>query len=178
MNGRASQIGFSQRIRLEWLEKTANLVLAGNDKAAVKDSLQELLRDKVSIGGQAIRGNREKVITILMKTWLTVPRGLKLLRDEGLQIHQRLHRKERIVVHWGMAMAAYPFWGVVAAHTTLPVIGIPVPTKDLGGMDSLLATVQMPSVVFLSNAISPAEAALTKAASRLRSCASRSSQRL
>jgi 5-(carboxyamino)imidazole ribonucleotide mutase len=34
--------------------------------------------------------------------------------------------------------------GVVAAHTTLPVIGIPVPTADLGGLDSLLSTVQMP----------------------------------
>lgn len=34
--------------------------------------------------------------------------------------------------------------GVVASHTTLPVIGIPVGTPDLGGMDSLLSTVQMP----------------------------------
>lgn len=37
--------------------------------------------------------------------------------------------------------------GVVAAHTVLPVIGIPVPTADLGGMDSLLSTVQMPGDV-------------------------------
>ena len=37
--------------------------------------------------------------------------------------------------------------GVVAAHTTLPVIGIPVPTPELGGLDSLLATVQMPGDV-------------------------------
>lgn len=37
--------------------------------------------------------------------------------------------------------------GVVAAHTTLPVVGIPVPTSDLGGLDSLLSTVQMPSGV-------------------------------
>ncbi len=37
--------------------------------------------------------------------------------------------------------------GVVAAHTTLPVIGIPVATADLGGLDSLLATVQMPGDV-------------------------------
>ncbi len=117
MNGRTSQIGFSQRIRLEWLEQTANLVLAGNDKTAVNDSLQELLKDKVSIGGQAIRGNREKVITILVKTWLTVPRGLEALRDEGLQIHKGLPRKERIAVHWGMAQAVYPFWSAVAAHT-------------------------------------------------------------
>jgi 5-(carboxyamino)imidazole ribonucleotide mutase len=37
--------------------------------------------------------------------------------------------------------------GVVAAHTTLPVIGLPVPTAELGGMDSLLSTVQMPGDV-------------------------------
>jgi len=37
--------------------------------------------------------------------------------------------------------------GVVAAHTPLPVIGIPVPTPDLGGLDSLLSTVQMPGDV-------------------------------
>lgn len=35
--------------------------------------------------------------------------------------------------------------GVVAAHTTLPVIGIPIETKALGGVDSLFSTVQMPS---------------------------------
>jgi 5-(carboxyamino)imidazole ribonucleotide mutase len=37
--------------------------------------------------------------------------------------------------------------GVVAAHTTLPVIGIPVPTSNMGGLDSLLSTVQMPGDV-------------------------------
>ena len=35
--------------------------------------------------------------------------------------------------------------GMVAAMTTLPVIGVPVKTKALGGMDSLLSIVQMPS---------------------------------
>lgn len=35
--------------------------------------------------------------------------------------------------------------GVVAAHTTLPVIGIPIETKALKGLDSLLSTVQMPA---------------------------------
>ena len=34
--------------------------------------------------------------------------------------------------------------GVVAAHTILPVIGIPIETKNLKGLDSLLSTVQMP----------------------------------
>ncbi len=35
--------------------------------------------------------------------------------------------------------------GVVAAFTTLPVIAVPIMTKALGGLDSLLAMVQMPS---------------------------------
>lgn len=117
MNGRKAQIGFSQRIKLEWFEQTANLILAGNDKATINDLLQDLLRNKVSIGGKSVRGNREKVITILLKTWLTVPRELEKLRDEGLEILQGLPRKDRIAVHWGMTLAAYPFWGSVAAHT-------------------------------------------------------------
>lgn len=37
--------------------------------------------------------------------------------------------------------------GVVASHTILPVIGIPVKTDMMGGLDSLLATVQMPGDV-------------------------------
>jgi phosphoribosylaminoimidazole carboxylase PurE protein len=35
--------------------------------------------------------------------------------------------------------------GVIAAHTSLPVIGVPIPSTPLNGMDSLLATVQMPA---------------------------------
>lgn len=35
--------------------------------------------------------------------------------------------------------------GAVAANTTLPVIGIPVKSKNLDGMDALLSTVQMPT---------------------------------
>ena len=34
--------------------------------------------------------------------------------------------------------------GVVAAHTTLPVIGVPIKSGSLDGLDSLLSTVQMP----------------------------------
>ncbi len=43
----------------------------------------------------------------------------------------------------GAGMAAH-LAGVLAAHTTLPVIGVPVDSSSLNGLDSLLATVQMP----------------------------------
>lgn len=35
--------------------------------------------------------------------------------------------------------------GVIASHTTLPVLGVPIETKSLKGLDSLLSTVQMPA---------------------------------
>jgi 5-(carboxyamino)imidazole ribonucleotide mutase len=37
--------------------------------------------------------------------------------------------------------------GVVASYTTIPVIGVPIRTDDLGGLDSLLSIVQMPTGV-------------------------------
>lgn len=43
------------------------------------------------------------------------------------------------------AGAAAHLAGVVAAHTTLPVLGVPLPSSDLNGLDALLSTVQMPA---------------------------------
>ncbi len=45
------------------------------------------------------------------------------------------------------AGAAAHLAGAVAAHTTLPVIGVPIDSSSLKGMDALLATVQMPAGV-------------------------------
>ncbi len=43
------------------------------------------------------------------------------------------------------AGAAAHLAGVVAAHATLPVLGVPLASSDLNGLDALLATVQMPA---------------------------------
>lgn len=48
----------------------------------------------------------------------------------------------KVIVAGAGKAAALP--GVIASLTTLPVIGVPVMTKDLGGLDSLLSIVQMP----------------------------------
>jgi 5-(carboxyamino)imidazole ribonucleotide mutase len=48
----------------------------------------------------------------------------------------------RVIVAGAGGAAHLP--GMLAAHTTLPVIGVPVPTTHLAGLDSLLSIVQMP----------------------------------
>lgn len=45
------------------------------------------------------------------------------------------------------AGGAFHLAGVIAAETTLPVIAVPIPNSSLGGMDALLAAVQMPGGV-------------------------------
>lgn len=51
-------------------------------------------------------------------------------------------RGTRVIIA-GAGKAAH-LAGVMSSLTTLPVIGVPMPTSDLGGLDSLLSTVQMP----------------------------------
>jgi 5-(carboxyamino)imidazole ribonucleotide mutase len=48
----------------------------------------------------------------------------------------------RVIIAGAGGAAHLP--GMLAAKTTLPVIGVPIPTQHLGGLDSLLSIVQMP----------------------------------
>lgn len=70
------------------------------------------------------------------------------------------HRNPEMVREWATSAAdrglkviiaaagkAAHLGGVVAAHTPLPVITVPMKTSDLGGLDSLLSMVQMPTGV-------------------------------
>src|SRR5262245_24424705 len=63
--------------------------------------------------------------------------------DETAQYAKQAHEKGLQVIIAGAGGAAH-LAGVVAAHTPLPVIGIPVKSKALQGHDSLLSMVQMP----------------------------------
>jgi 5-(carboxyamino)imidazole ribonucleotide mutase len=103
------------------------------------------------------------VIGIVMGStsdWETMKAAAKMLEDFGVPYEAKAmsaHRTPHAVAEWaegakkrGMkaiiaaAGGAAHLAGVVAAHTTLPVLGVPMPSKHLQGLDSLLSTVQMP----------------------------------
>ncbi len=111
---RIIRVGFSQRILLDWLDRTMELSLTGRTKEEIIAALQDLLCNRLSVGGTAERGNREKAITILMKIWVTVPQGLKSFRDDGIELLKELPVENRLPVHLGMTIAVYPFFGVVS----------------------------------------------------------------
>jgi len=63
--------------------------------------------------------------------------------DEVASFARSAREKGFSVIIAGAGMSAH-LAGVVAAHTTLPVIGVPLSSSPLNGMDALLAMVQMP----------------------------------
>ncbi|MEW5865540.1 MAG: hypothetical protein AB1774_01650 [Bacillota bacterium] len=108
------QVGFNQRVQLDWLEQTAKLVLAGNDRKGIEAALCEVLKGRLSVGGTSKRGNREKTVSILLKIWVSVSDELRGLRDGGLDLLRQMPANEHLPIHWGMTMAVYPFVSVVA----------------------------------------------------------------
>ncbi len=66
--------------------------------------------------------------------------------DDMSQYAKNAYKKGLKVIIAGAGGAAH-LPGMIASNTPLPVIGVPIKTDGLGGMDSLLSIVQMPSGV-------------------------------
>jgi phosphoribosylaminoimidazole carboxylase PurE protein len=66
--------------------------------------------------------------------------------DDTAEFSKNARKNGFSVIIAGAGGAAH-LAGVVASHTTLPVIGVPMESGELKGIDSLLSTVQMPSGV-------------------------------
>ncbi|MBI5776595.1 MAG: 5-(carboxyamino)imidazole ribonucleotide mutase [Nitrospirae bacterium] len=89
--------------------------------------------------------------TVMILDQLGIPNELVVLSahrtpDQLSQyVEQAAGRGIEVIVAGAGGAAALP--GVVAAKTHLPVIGLPIPTENLRGLDSLLSIVQMPKGV-------------------------------
>jgi len=110
-------IGFSQRIKLDWMEETARLVSLGQSDKEIVETLENLLKHQMSVGNNPERGNRDKAITILLKCWSRVPNERKPFRDHGLTLLVCEGKRNHISIHWANAIATYPFFGIVAETT-------------------------------------------------------------
>jgi len=93
--------------------------------------------------------------------WEYLKEGAKLLEEFGVPYEKKVvsaHRTPELMYEYAKtarkrgleviiagAGGAAHLPGMVASLTTLPVVGVPVPTKHLGGLDSLYSIVQMPA---------------------------------
>ena len=95
--------------------------------------------------------------------WPVMKQAVEILEDAGVEVVAEIvsaHRTPEKMVNFAQGARAEGFGvviagaggaahlpGMVAALTTLPVIGVPIPLAGLEGMDSLLSIVQMPAGV-------------------------------
>lgn len=111
----------------------------------------------------------EKLVGIVMGStsdWDIMKEAAKMCREFGVSFEARAlsaHRTPDELADWMTGMekngcrafiagagGAAHLAGVVASHTILPVFGVPIPSKYMKGLDSLLATVQMPKGIPVS----------------------------
>ncbi len=118
MAKRHETIGIKQAIRLEWMQKAANLLLAGLEGKAIRKELHEYLSDKRGNGSEGRRSDRTRTFIVdnLMKIWGSPDPNLTLFRDASLTF-LRENPSMALAIHWGMISAVYPFWYNVARQS-------------------------------------------------------------
>ena len=121
-----------------------------------------------SSGGEsaADKSNSEPLVGVIMGSrsdWETMQPTVELLADFGVSCESRVvsaHRTPKWMMEYASAASsrglkviiaaaggAAHLPGMVASMTTLPVLGVPVKSRVLSGVDSLLSIVQMPAGV-------------------------------
>lgn len=118
MGKRHEAIGIKQAIRFEWMQKAANLLLAGLDAKTIRQELHEFLADRKGNGSEGERSDQTRtfVVNNLMKIWVSPDPELIPFRDASLAF-LRENPSMALAVQWGMISAVYPFWFNVARQT-------------------------------------------------------------
>lgn len=110
---RRKLLGFDQRVRLEWLDAALGHAASGKSVDDMREALLDLL-DGV-VGGRRQASARSKTVTVLCRIWGGIVPGTAGLRARALEILPTADASERVVLHWAMALVAYPFFADIAS---------------------------------------------------------------
>jgi len=105
----AKLVGLSRPIKLEWLNKTVELIKEGKTEEEIKDALNEYLSFEI-LSPTNLRKTRE----ILMLIWVKTPDEMLKIRELALEIYEK-ENIEKLVIHWCMLLLAYPVFSEVCS---------------------------------------------------------------
>jgi hypothetical protein len=113
--GELQTIGFDKKILYPWMEATAYWVSQGLPQEEIRNNIDSLLRDRLSDTGA--RSSLGKVRSILMRIWVLQDDDIRDLRKAASALYPHANETERLLLHWGLSGATYPFFYQVAEHT-------------------------------------------------------------
>lgn len=101
-------IGFDRRVDLAWMDAAAECMARGLSVAEARAELNTLLDG--AVGADAAASARANTVGVLMRLWVKPQAARRGHRDRGLNLLQRVSPEQRVWIHWGTAVAAYPFF--------------------------------------------------------------------
>jgi hypothetical protein len=101
----AKRIGFDRMIKIEWLDAIAGIIRDEEDPNEIRSAMHSLLENELPQYEA-----RRKTITVLLRIWYRVPPEHTAIRDRGLVLLPHVNQNDRIWIHWGMILLAFPFF--------------------------------------------------------------------
>lgn len=98
------RIGFDRHIKLDWLDTMAGVVKKESDIDKIRSEMHSYLEKEFPLPVA-----RRKTITVLTRIWYKVPKEHIDIRNRGFELLPNLEQKDRIWIHWGLTLLAYPF---------------------------------------------------------------------
>jgi hypothetical protein len=108
-------IGFDKKIRYSWMDAVAYWASAGLSPEQIRSKLESLLKDQLADTGE--RSSLSKVRSILMRIWVSQNDEVQELRELAQTLYPHATENEKLLLHWGLSGATYPFFFQVAEHT-------------------------------------------------------------
>ena len=101
----SKRVGFDRMIKMEWLDAVAGGVQYEKDGKKLRVYLHNLLKnDHPNFEA------RRKTITVMMRIWFHVPQEYVEMRERASHLINDSNANDRIWIHWGMILLAYPFF--------------------------------------------------------------------
>jgi hypothetical protein len=113
--GEIKTIGFDKKIRYGWMDAVAYWASGGLSQEEIRGNLVSLLKSKLSDTGKG--SSLSKVRSILMRIWVLQEDGVQDLREAAYALYRDAGENEKLLLHWGLSAATYPFFYQVAEHT-------------------------------------------------------------
>jgi hypothetical protein len=98
-------IGLDRELKLGWLELASAAAQAEPNKVKLRARLMQELEEEIPA-----HFVRYKTCTVLIRTWLTVPKEQIALRNRAFDLARAVSPNQRLALHWGMLLLAYPFF--------------------------------------------------------------------
>ena len=111
-NNRHEKLAFKQIVRLEWMDRTLNLVLAGLSEKEIRTDLDRYMATQMQKGGEgAIRNKATYGMTIgLLSCWFREDAELGPFRNDLLAVAKRTDQSHWLPLHMALMCASNPFF--------------------------------------------------------------------